>query len=96
MYSLSFAPKAGWSRQFAPQPEIPQYLRDVARDFGVLPHIRFGTEVLGAAFDEDRGTWQPTLADGGGWGSAASSPPTAPSARSTRSSSAPASRPPSS
>jgi len=65
LYSLSFAPKADWSRRFAPQAEIHQYLRDVARDFGVLPHIRFGTEVLGAAFDEENGTWRLTLAGGG-------------------------------
>ena len=35
LYSLSFAPKADWSRRFAPQAEIHQYLRDVARDFDV-------------------------------------------------------------
>jgi cation diffusion facilitator CzcD-associated flavoprotein CzcO len=64
LYSLSFAPKADWSRRFAPQAEIHQYLRDVARDFGVLRHIRFGTEVLGAGFDEGTGTWRLTLAGG--------------------------------
>ena len=65
LYSLSFAPKADWSRRFAPQAEIHQYLRDVARDFDVLRHIRFTTEVLAAAFDEERGTWRLTLAHGG-------------------------------
>jgi cation diffusion facilitator CzcD-associated flavoprotein CzcO len=55
LYSFSFAPKADWSRRFAPQAEIHQYLRDVARDFDVLRHIRFGTEVLAADFDEHRG-----------------------------------------
>jgi cation diffusion facilitator CzcD-associated flavoprotein CzcO len=64
LYSLSFAPKADWSRRFAPQAEIHQYLRDVARDFGVLPRIRFRTEVLAAAFDEDAGRWRLTLAGG--------------------------------
>src|ERR671920_2372275 len=52
LYSLSFAPKADWSRRFAPQAEIHQYLRDVARDFDVLRHIRFSSEVLAADFDE--------------------------------------------
>ena len=65
LYSLSFAPKADWSRRFAPQAEIHQYLRDVARDFDVLRHIRFDTEVLAAAFDEGSGTWRLTLAGGG-------------------------------
>jgi cation diffusion facilitator CzcD-associated flavoprotein CzcO len=64
LYSLSFAPKADWSRRFAPQAEIHQYLRDVARDFDVLRHIRFGTEVLAAAFDADSGTWRLTLPGG--------------------------------
>jgi cation diffusion facilitator CzcD-associated flavoprotein CzcO len=40
LYSLSFAPKADWSRRFAPQAEIHQYLRDVARDFDALRHVR--------------------------------------------------------
>jgi cation diffusion facilitator CzcD-associated flavoprotein CzcO len=64
LYSLSFAPKADWSRRFAPQAEIHQYLRDVARDFDVLRHIRFDSEVLAAAFDEGSGTWRLTLAGG--------------------------------
>ena len=65
LYSLSFAPRPDWSRRFAPQAEIHQYLRDVARDFDVLRHIRFGTEVLAAAFDEGTGRWRLTLAGGG-------------------------------
>jgi cation diffusion facilitator CzcD-associated flavoprotein CzcO len=64
LYSLSFAPKADWSRRFAPQEEIHQYLRDLARDFGLLRHIRFGAEVLAAAFDEATGTWRLTLSGG--------------------------------
>ena len=63
LYSFSFAPKADWSRRFAPQAEIHSYLRDVARDFGVLPRIRFGTEVLAAAFDETTGRWRLELSD---------------------------------
>ena len=64
LYSFSFAPKSDWSRRFAPQAEIHQYLRDVARDLGVLPHVRFGTEVLSAAFDEGSGRWRLELSDG--------------------------------
>jgi cation diffusion facilitator CzcD-associated flavoprotein CzcO len=64
LYSLSFAPKPDWSRRFAPQAEIHQYLRDVARDFDLLRHIRFGTEVLAAVFDEDTGRWRLSLAGG--------------------------------
>lgn len=64
LYSLSFAPKADWSRRFAPQAEIHQYLRDLARDFDVSRHIRFDAEVRAAAFDETAGRWRLTLAGG--------------------------------
>ncbi len=64
LYSLSFAPKADWSRKFAPQAEIHQYLRDVARDFDVMRHVRFSTEVLAAAFDEAENRWVLTLSTG--------------------------------
>jgi cation diffusion facilitator CzcD-associated flavoprotein CzcO len=64
LYSLSFAPKPDWSRRFAPQSEIHQYLRDVARDFDVLRHVRFGTEVVAATFDEFTGRWRLSLAGG--------------------------------
>jgi cation diffusion facilitator CzcD-associated flavoprotein CzcO len=64
LYSFSFAPKADWSRRYPPQPEIRQYLEDTAARFGVLPLIRFGTEVVDARFDEACRQWVLTLADG--------------------------------
>src|SRR5438067_6393639 len=36
LYSYSFAPTPDWSSAFSPQDEIYDYLRGVARDFGVL------------------------------------------------------------
>ncbi|HZG43291.1 MAG TPA: NAD(P)/FAD-dependent oxidoreductase, partial [Longimicrobium sp.] len=47
LYSFSFAPNPGWSRSFSPQPEIQAYLQRCARDFGILPHVRFRHEVRG-------------------------------------------------
>jgi cation diffusion facilitator CzcD-associated flavoprotein CzcO len=64
LYSFSFEPHAEWSRRFAPQAEIHEYLRHCARKYNVLPHIRFNTEVLGAAFDEESATWAIELSDG--------------------------------
>ncbi|HET9772045.1 MAG TPA: NAD(P)/FAD-dependent oxidoreductase, partial [Acidimicrobiia bacterium] len=58
LYSFSFAPNPDWSRSFSPQAEIQQYLRRVATDFGVRPHIRFHHEVLGAEWDEAGGRWR--------------------------------------
>jgi cation diffusion facilitator CzcD-associated flavoprotein CzcO len=58
LYSFSFAPKTDWSRRFPVQEEILGYLRDCADRHGVTPHVRLGTEVLDAAFDEDSGLWR--------------------------------------
>jgi len=58
LYSLSFAPKADWSRMYAPQPEILAYLRETAERNGLLPLIRLGTTFMGAAWDEARALWR--------------------------------------
>ncbi|XVQ08671.1 flavin-containing monooxygenase [Spirillospora sp. CA-255316] len=57
LYSFSFERKTDWSRRFPPQEEILDYLRHCARKYGVLPLIRFGTEVTEARFDESTGRW---------------------------------------
>ena len=41
LYSFSFAPNPNWSSTFSPQREILDYLRDCAKRYGVMPHIRF-------------------------------------------------------
>ncbi|MCU1452582.1 MAG: FAD-dependent pyridine nucleotide-disulfide oxidoreductase, partial [Acidimicrobiales bacterium] len=64
LYSFSFVPKADWSRKFPGQAEILDYLEDCADRFGLRPHIRFGTEVTAATFDEVSGSWRLDLADG--------------------------------
>ena len=64
LYSYSFAQNTAWSRRFAPQAEIHQYLRDTADTFGVTPHIRFNSPVTTAEFDEESATWTITLEDG--------------------------------
>ena len=53
LYSFSFAPNPDWSQTFALQPEIGAYLKQVADDFGVRPHVRTGTAVTDAAWDDD-------------------------------------------
>jgi cation diffusion facilitator CzcD-associated flavoprotein CzcO len=58
LYSFSFAPNPDWTRSFSPQPEIQAYLERCAEDHGVLPHVRFGYEVLGAAWDADASLWR--------------------------------------
>jgi cation diffusion facilitator CzcD-associated flavoprotein CzcO len=65
LYSFSFAPKPDWTRRYPPQEEIRAYLHETAERFGVLPRIRFGTEVLAARFDDARARWVLDLAAGG-------------------------------
>jgi len=57
MYSYSFAPNPNWSRSFAMQGEIWQYLRDCADRFGVRELIRFDTELLSARWNEETQRW---------------------------------------
>ncbi len=62
LYSYSFAPRADWSREFAPGGEIHRYLRDVADDYDLTGRISFNTAVRQAEFDGTR--WRLTLSDG--------------------------------
>ena len=57
LYEFSFAPNPNWSRRYAPQPEIQDYLENVAREHGVLDRIRTNTEVVSARWDDTRNKW---------------------------------------
>jgi 4-hydroxyacetophenone monooxygenase len=56
-YSYSFAQKTDWPKYFSPQALLLDYFRECAERYGLREHIRFRTEVISAAFDEDRCTW---------------------------------------
>jgi cation diffusion facilitator CzcD-associated flavoprotein CzcO len=62
LYSFSFDPAGRWSKRYAVRDEIQAYLRRIARDHGVLPHVRFGSEVVRCAWEDGR--WTVTLVDG--------------------------------
>jgi cation diffusion facilitator CzcD-associated flavoprotein CzcO len=64
LYSFSFAPKTDWSRTYPTQPEIFAYLRDCARRFRIESHVRLGTEVVEARYDEARAVWVVATKDG--------------------------------
>ena len=64
LYSFSFRPNPNWSQVFSPGGEIQQYLRDCAREEGLLPHIRLGTAMLDARWDEDEGQWRVSTSHG--------------------------------
>jgi cation diffusion facilitator CzcD-associated flavoprotein CzcO len=58
LYSFSFAPNPDWTRSFAPQTEIEEYIRTCATSFDVKRFIRFGHEVSALRWDEDNQRWQ--------------------------------------
>jgi cation diffusion facilitator CzcD-associated flavoprotein CzcO len=58
LYSFSFAPNPDWTATYSPQPEIRDYLRRCADDFGVRPFIRFNREVTAARWDGDAARWR--------------------------------------
>jgi cation diffusion facilitator CzcD-associated flavoprotein CzcO len=64
LYSFSFAQKTDWSRRFAWQAELLAYSVECAVQSDLLPHCRFNAEVTAASFDDARGVWRITLADG--------------------------------
>ncbi|MGW5642303.1 flavin-containing monooxygenase [Saccharopolyspora sp. NPDC003752] len=64
MYSFSFEQNPSWSRMFARQGEISDYLQHCADKYRVRDHIHYGVEFTGAEYDEDASTWRVSTADG--------------------------------
>ncbi|NDY95418.1 flavin-containing monooxygenase [Wenzhouxiangella limi] len=58
LYSLSFAPKADWSRRFAARAEIQQYLEDLVTRHGIAPRIHLDTRVVQARWQESEHAWR--------------------------------------
>jgi len=63
-YSLSFEPYPGWTRKFSPSEEIQAYLLRLVEKWGLRSHLRLGTEIVEARFDEARGAWALTTGAG--------------------------------
>ena len=64
LYEFSFDPNPRWSRRYAPQPEIQNYLEDVARRHEVLDRIRTQTEVTSATWEEAESRWHLETSNG--------------------------------
>jgi cation diffusion facilitator CzcD-associated flavoprotein CzcO len=63
-YSYSFALNPDWRAYYATGTEINAYFTKVAEDFGIMPMIRFSSEVQSCRFDEVRNVWQLALSTG--------------------------------
>lgn len=57
LYSYSFAQKPDWSRMFAAQPEIIDYVRATAERHRIASHVRYSEPVEDACWDEQAGHW---------------------------------------
>ena len=66
-YGYSFSPELlaewDWSEHFAPQPETLRYLNHVAERFDLRRHMRFGSKVDAAVYDDERNEWVLTLSN---------------------------------
>jgi len=57
LYSYSFEQNPGWSRVFAQQKEIKQYLFDVVDKYKVMPHVHLNREALQAQWSDVENCW---------------------------------------
>jgi len=56
-YSLSFEQNPGWTQRFSPAAEIQAYLLRIVEKWRLRSHLRTGTAIVGARFDENQGLW---------------------------------------
>jgi cation diffusion facilitator CzcD-associated flavoprotein CzcO len=64
LYSYSFAQNPDWSRSFSGSAEILGYVHHLAKEFKLLPLVRFGENVTGLVFDEAAGEWVVSASSG--------------------------------
>ena len=64
LYSFSFDLNPAWSKSFARQPEILEYMKGAADRMGIRPYARFSTEVTRAIWDDECNCWRVGLSNG--------------------------------
>lgn len=64
LYSYSFEQHDRWTRTYASQPEILDYLRRCARKYGIQSHLKLGTQITQVSFDSDAQVWRLRTASG--------------------------------
>ncbi len=67
LYSYSFEHNAQWQYKWSEQPQILEYLKNTSQKYALLPHIRFGEELVSANFDETTKQWHLESAKGERW-----------------------------
>src|SRR5665213_3021772 len=64
LYSFSFAPNPEWANTYSYQPEIQQYLQNVAYEYQLRDFIKFDHDVTDVFFDEGLKQWRLTTNKG--------------------------------
>lgn len=64
LYSFSFEKNPAWSRMYPTQPELRDYLGQLADKHDLRPHMRFESEVVEAVFQAGEGRWNVETRDG--------------------------------
>ena len=57
VYSYSFAQRNDWPQYFSPQPELLDYFRTCADEFGIREHVRFGHAVTAMSWSDTDQQW---------------------------------------
>ncbi|BDB42486.1 MULTISPECIES: flavin-containing monooxygenase [Mycobacterium] len=65
-YCYSFEPNNDWTHFFAEQPELRDYFTKVMQKHDLTAHTRWNTEVLGAEWDDESGSWTVRVRCAGG------------------------------
>jgi cation diffusion facilitator CzcD-associated flavoprotein CzcO len=64
LFSEELFDEWAWTEHFAEQPETERYVNHVVDRFDLRRHIRFGSPVTAAVWDDGSGTWLVTVGDG--------------------------------
>ena len=64
VYSFTFSLNPAWTRSYAAQPEILEYMRKTVTDEDLWPKIRLNTGIASAAWDDDDAQWVVTTDSG--------------------------------
>jgi cation diffusion facilitator CzcD-associated flavoprotein CzcO len=58
VYCFSFEPRSNWSSNYAGADEIQAYIEGLVDKWGLHAHLRLGTSIEAADYDEARGHWR--------------------------------------
>ena len=64
LYCYSFEPNPNWSRRYAKQPEIKEYLEYCANKYDILKYAKYSSKVVSMVYREKPQSWDVTLDNG--------------------------------